>query len=401
MDDDGAAPTFGDELRRLRTCAGLSTRQLAERSHHSKTLINQWETGRKIPVMEDAAQLDEMLDGRGVLRDLQAAATARDPHDDAGDESERLTRRLAAARSGELVTLLDCSAAGLAVRYLTTPGAALMDEIMSARREAARVLHSRRLQNHHQLRYVTADIGYLSGILAYAALDDGHPRAALKHADAAWEAAEIVGSDQLKAWVRGTQSLILRFMQRYPQALERAEDGLRYATTGTGRARLLAGVGQCHANMSDRGAVRRALMLAEKSFDDQRGVDEMAGVFTFSRAKLMYYSGSSLIWLDGGEDAMRARDQAHQAIALWEQGGPDRSVADEALAHVYAATGSLQLHELEAAAADLEPILSLPSERRISWITKRMDRIVGMLGRPPYDTDPQARDLREQIKAYA
>ena len=389
---------FGDQLRRLREGRGLSLRQLAALTHLSKSSLGEWEAGPKVPPAKVAACLDDVLGGGGILAELQDMATRPDSQQVLQHESERLTERLAALRSGDMVPALDGSTSRLAVDYLSAPGASLMDEISDARRDALATMRSRRLRDHHQVRYLMSDVGYLSGILAYAALDDGHPRAALAHTDAAWEAADRVDSLQLRAWVRGTQSLILRFAQRYPEALERAEDGLRYATSGTARARLLAGIGQCKANMGDAPGARRALAEAQTSFDERHGVDEVGGLYTFSRAKLMYYSGSVLIWLEGGADAREARAQAHAAIALWRH-APDRSVADEALAHVYAATGSLQVRDLEEAAADLEPILSLPAESRVSWITKRMDRIVDLLTEPPFDSDPLARDLLDRIKA--
>jgi transcriptional regulator with XRE-family HTH domain len=391
---------FAAELRRLRDERGLSLRALADLIYQSKTTVWEWERGRKLPPADVAAGLDAALGSGRTLTELQAAAaTHPDPQRRHQDESEQLADRLAALRSGDLAPDLDGITSRLAVDYLGTPGAALMDEIGNARRQAVAAMRARRLRDHHQVRYLTADLGYLSGILAYAALDAGHPGAALAHTGAAWEAAASVGSDQLRAWVRGTQSLILRFSQRYPEALERAEDGLRYATNGTAHARLLAGIGQCKANMGDAAGARRALAEAQTAFDERRGVDEHAGLFTFSRAKLMYYSGSALIWLEGDADARTARTQAHLAIGLWRN-APDRSVADEALAHVYAATGSLQIHDLEEAVADLEPILSMPAESRVSWITRRMDRIIDMLASRPYDSDPMARELLDRIRAY-
>jgi transcriptional regulator with XRE-family HTH domain len=393
--------TFGAELRRLREERGLSIRDLADLAHHSHTVIWEWEKDKKIPCAADAAALDAKLGAAGALTDLQAAASRPNPQQRLQRESDRIREQLGSIFASDLVTEMDRSTDELAIEYLGSPGATLIDELAEARRKSMAALRAKKPKNKHQVRYLTSDVGYLSGILAYAALDDGHPHEAIAHTEAAWEAADRVGSDQLRAWVRGTQSLILRFGQRYTEALDRAEDGLRYATSGTARSRLLAGVGQCQANMNDPRAARAALDGARDAFDEQHGEDELGGLFTFSRAKLLYYSGSSLIWLDGGDDARTARDQAHTAIELWKDAGPERSVADEALAHVYAATGSLQVHDLEAAAADLEPILSLPAERRVSWIVKRMDRITVMLGEPPYDTDPLARELVERIKDYA
>lgn len=391
--------SFGEAVKRHRDHLGLTQADAARRAFISGAHLSRIESGAQC-TLHTATAIDRALDAAGSLVAQYVSTVPPDPQELLHRESERLAEALAAARPGEIATELGSATDQLAVDYLATPGPGLLDELTTARRQAVEALRARRLRNHHQVRDLITDVGYLSGILAYAALDDGHPEAALAHCDAGWEAAERVDNNQLRAWVRGTQSLILRFMQRYPAALERATDGLRYATSGSARSRLLAGVGQCYANLGDAKAARRALNQAETAMDEQRGMDEVNGLFTFSRAKLLYYSGSSLIWLEGGADAIRARDQSHAAIKLWEHAGPERSVSDEALAHVYAATASLQLRDLEEAATDLELILSLPPERRISWIAKRMDRVVGMLGKPPFNTDPRAKDLLEQIRAY-
>lgn len=390
---------FGEAVRCHREHLGLRQAEAARRVPISGAHLSRIESGIGC-TLETAIAIDRALNAGGQLVAHYVGTVPPDPQELLHRESERLAELLAAARPGDVVTELGKATDQLAVDYLATPGPGLIDELTTARRQAVEALRARRLRNHYQVRDLTTDVGYLSGILAYAALDDGHPKAALAHCEAAWEAAEAVDNNQLRAWVRGTQSLILRFMQHYPEALAHAQDGLRYATSGTARSRLLAGVGQCYANLGDAKAARRALNEAETAMDEQRGMDEVNGLFTFSRTKLLYYSGSSLIWLEGGADAVRARDQAHTAIRRWERAGPERSVSDEALAHVYAATASLQLHDLEEAETDLDPILSLPPERRISWITKRMSRIVDLLDAPPFDTDPKARELRERIRAY-
>jgi transcriptional regulator with XRE-family HTH domain len=382
---------FGEAVRCHREHLGLSQAQAARRVPISGAHLSRIEAGGTCS-LGTAQAIDRALNAGGGLLALYVTTEPPNPQELLHRESDRLAEMLAAARPGDMVTELGQATDQLAVDYLATPGPGLIDKLTTTRRQAVDALRARRLRNHYQVRDLTTDVGYLSGILAYAALDDGHPQAALAHAEAAWQAAETVDSNQLRAWVRGTQSLILRFLQHYPEALADAEDGLKYATSGTARARLLAGVGQCHANLNDAPAARRALNAAEQALDGQRGMDEVNGLFTFSRAKLLYYSGSSLIWLQGGADARRARDQAHA--------GPERSVADEALAHVYAATGSLQIRDLEEATSDLEPILSLPPARRISWIVRRMDRVLDMLALPPFDTDPAAQELRDRIREY-
>ena len=128
----------------------------------------------------------------------------------------------------------------------------------------------------------------------------------------------------------------------------------------------------------------------------------MPGLFEFSLAKQHYYAGSSLIWLEGREDAERAEREALQAITMWEGEPPEtRSLDDEALAHVYLGTARLHLGELDGGMSAIRPILDLPEERKISWIVKRLDRFSDMLTRPPYHGSPVARDAAEEIRALA
>jgi tetratricopeptide (TPR) repeat protein len=243
-------------------------------------------------------------------------------------------------------------------------------------------------------------IGRLSGVLAYAALDLGDSGAAMEHSAVAWHAADTIGHNGLRAWVRGTQSLIARYDTEYARALDYATDGLRYSKRDSAAVRLLCGQAQCHANMADSAGAHKALAAAVNA-RDVVGAAEPRGLFGFTLAKQAYYSGSVLIWLDTPADARQASEEATRAISLWSAGPPrERSRDDEALAHVYRATAQLQLGDLEAAAASLEPILGLPEDRRISWIGKRLTQIGGLLAVPPFTKDPLASRVRERIRDF-
>jgi transcriptional regulator with XRE-family HTH domain len=69
---DQLAPTFGEQLRQLRRERGLSLRQFERTTHHSKSVVWEWENERKVPTAEVVARLDELLDADGAL----AAAAA-------------------------------------------------------------------------------------------------------------------------------------------------------------------------------------------------------------------------------------------------------------------------------------------------------------------------------------
>lgn len=387
--------TFGQSVKQRRLQLGLGLRELARDVPVSPGFLSRVEAGQQHPSPAVAKAIDRVLHADGAIL---ACLPDPDPMVGADQQTARLSQILGDTSPADLVTDLGNRVEEMSLDYLALRGPALVTDVKALRAQAAQAM--RRTRRPDQLRDLVALIGYLSGVLAYAALDSGSPESAKAHVKLAWQAGENAGSDQLRAWVRGTQSLIARFGGDYDAALEYAEDGLRYRAEGTATARLLSGVGQCHANMGDARAARRALTAAATARDEMRGHDEMPGLFGFSEAKLAYYSGSSLIWLSGGTDAERARTEAHTAIGLWENAGRERSIADEALAHVYAATASVQLHDLEAAAVDLEPILALPPERRISWIAKRLVRVAGMLATPPFDTDPLAAETLERIREY-
>jgi tetratricopeptide (TPR) repeat protein len=245
-------------------------------------------------------------------------------------------------------------------------------------------------------------LGRLQGVLAYAALDAGDPTSAMTHADAGWVCAERAGDNELRAWVRGTQSLIARFDGDYDKAMRYLSDGFAYQTPGTGRLRLLCGYAQCHANLGDSRGANEALNQALRERQRLAGTGSPAGIFGFSEAKQHYYAGSSLIWLDGDLEAARAVREAGEAIAIWEREDPgSRPLDDEALAHIYLATAHLQLGRLDAAADAVRPILDLPSERQISWVRRRLGRLGDLLRNGRYAGSHEAMELFDEVRAIA
>ncbi|MFI7602938.1 multiprotein-bridging factor 1 family protein [Actinoplanes sp. NPDC049681] len=77
---------FGEKLRRLRTARDMSLRDLGKLAYVSKTVICEWETGRKEPNARAAARMDDLLDAGGALREA-ASLPAATP---AGTDLDRL-----------------------------------------------------------------------------------------------------------------------------------------------------------------------------------------------------------------------------------------------------------------------------------------------------------------------
>lgn len=303
-------PRFGDLLRRLRTDRGWSLRDLAERISFKRGYIGKVEQGEKFPDRQFAELADRAVGTAGILVTAwERDAERRQEAGRAGKllvASARDSLRLIAAHEERMdLADLDQATRLLAVAYLGATPVPMLQESVALRSEALR-----RLQQHqyrpHELADLYLTIGRLQGILAYAALDAGDPRTAMTHAEAAWVCAERTGDNELRAWVRGTQSLIARFDGDYDQALGYVLDGLTHETQGTGKLRLLSGYAQCQANLGDSRGANDALDLALSERDRVSTPDSVRGIFEFSEAKQRYYAGSSLIWLDGGGDAERA-----------------------------------------------------------------------------------------------
>lgn len=68
-------PTFGARLRELRQARGLSLRELAAHAYVSKSMVSEWENGRRRPSLDMASILDAALEAGGALAALVTETT--------------------------------------------------------------------------------------------------------------------------------------------------------------------------------------------------------------------------------------------------------------------------------------------------------------------------------------
>ncbi len=288
----------------------------------------------------------------------------------------------------------------LAVTYLTSPPANVFLEARNLRDQAFGLIRDHRRPTDSRDLHLIA--GQLCGILAYASLDLGYADEAMTQARAAWFCADVAGHYGLKAWVRGTQSLIARFMGSFSDAHEYIQLGVKYATEGTSLVRLKCGEAQCLAHFEDSTGTHQALNQAKDARDKVNSSDAIGGLFAFSEAKQSYYAGSSLIWLTGHKDARIAEAESINAIQLWRAGpNDDRSHADEALAHIYLGTARVHLGDLDGVLEAIRPVLGIPRQQRVSWHKKRLGRISEMLDTERYWGSALADRIRGEIEVFS
>ena len=246
--------------------------------------------------------------------------------------------------------------------------------------------------------------GRASGILAYAALDLGDPRAAMTNARGALACADLAGHTGLTAWVRGTQSLIARFAGRHAEAERYALAGMDLNPRGTAHARLAAGHAQCRAQLGDVAGTQAALDLASDSHSSApalEAADDETGLFGFPRSKVHYYAASSLVCLPAGAGAVSAAREAEVAIRLFRQAPADeRFITDEVLVHIHGASAHLQRGHLDAAAQFLGPVFTTPVDQRVSWHRQRLAALAPLLSTSAANGSPKATELRAKIAHF-
>jgi len=132
------------------------------------------------------------------------------------------------------------------------------------------------------------------------------------------------------------------------RSLDLAADGLRYLAAGPTAADL-------HLKLARAAAV-------------------LGGEFSVSLATHHYFAGAALAELSEAE--ADATTEIERAVALYEAGpgpGEEHYFGTRALASIDLATVRLRTGALDAAAAAIAPVLSLPSAQRISSLNSRMD----------------------------
>jgi transcriptional regulator with XRE-family HTH domain len=392
---------FGELLRELRTSRGWSLRDLGDRIHFNRGHVGKVEQGSRFPQVGFAVLADHAMNtGHQLVDAWEAQSAERDAAAKRGqllDSTVRDSLQLIGTEDTGDLDSLTSAAEELAVDYLSSPAASMLPRAVEVRR---RIIGRLRDRNYRlsQLPNLQIALGRVQGVLSYAALDLGSSTIAMTHSEAAWVLANRADDNELRAWVRGTQSLIARFDSDYPLARELIHDGLKYDAAGEVQIRLIAGLAQCRANLGDSPGANDALDQAAHARARLHLARTTAGgLFEFTLAKQHYYAGSSLMWLPNPGDSKRAAREAALAILMWaDEPRHSRSLDDEALAHVYQATALTRLGDIAGANDAVQPILNLPPERMISWITRRLNELADHLDAAD---GSDARDLAEVIRA--
>ncbi|MFK0253336.1 helix-turn-helix domain-containing protein [Streptomyces sp. NPDC090445] len=336
----------------------------------------------------------ESLAPRGHGTPLPSAAAADLDLDAA--LSARIARH--AAVSNVNVTVLeqlDADVERLAHDFVSRPLALLVPEIRTLRREVFQLLEGR--QHPGQTRHLYVVAGWLCGLAAHVSLDLGHQTSSATHSRTALQCADIADHQGMRAWARSFQSLAAYWTGDYQRAASLARSGYEAGTgPGTIRARLLSLEARALASRGDSQGALHALRRAHEA-RSVAGADELPGVFAFPEAKQWAYTGTTLLTTGSRDQIRQAITASNRAVELYQAGSDgERSPGDLNAAHLDLATAYLANGEVEAAGAELTPVLAVG--QYTASITIRLRKLDAAIGSAPYRDSWPVVDLRERIR---
>jgi tetratricopeptide (TPR) repeat protein len=240
-------------------------------------------------------------------------------------------------------------------------------------------------------------------LLADTSASAGFLDLADQQAQAAVEYAGAAGHDQLRFWVDGNFRSSLANWRGAPQsALERlvrsrslARGHISELQFANSKALYLARLGRRDEALEAIGS----LAWHREEHDGQDHLyDEIGGMFAYPEAKQEQVLAQTYIYL--GEPA-KAEESAGRSLELYQSApATQRAFGNEAAATIDLAHARLELGNIEAASASLQPIFDLPPRQRQQFVVLRLVELRdGFVGSKPGKAKA-AKVLVDQIATF-
>jgi len=254
-------------------------------------------------------------------------------------------------------------------------------------------------QRPDQTRDLYVVASQVCGMLAWMSGDLAYQRAAQTHAWTAWVCAEQANHDAARAWVRAGQAKLAYWDARYVESAQLAEDGLRYACTGSVHTMLASQMARALARAGRADQAGQALGRARTERERASGEDEVGGGFGQSAAQDCYMAGSTQLWRHEADDAI---SESTRAIELFQARPPGQPhYGPEALTRIDLASAYLQQTDLDGAYAALRPVLDLSPDLRNELIAQNLGLVRQALAEPAFRDATQANEMQEEIETYS
>jgi hypothetical protein len=292
----------------------------------------------------------------------------------------------------------------VATGYVHSPMVPVFHELLALRDDLFRLLREPDPRQTSDL-YLVA--GIVCGMLAHASGNLGDLQSAHIQALTALTCARKADHPTLAAWILGVRALQCEWSGRPDETLvltAKAHAELireqKSSTVGIwihaiearACARLARPADAAHAI---RNATERREQLPSIIDND---LDRLGGILSFPHAKQLYYAGSAYRRVGKLDDAALSSTEAIEAYVS----GPaaHRSYGDEAIARIDLAIAHVgpDRPDVEAAASDMESLLSMPSCLCLPTMSGPLRDLDTALAAPKLRTDDVALGLREAIR---
>jgi hypothetical protein len=318
----------------------------------------------------------------------------------AHDGSERAEQAEERGIGDATLEQLRADVARLSREYMTGEPFPLFLEMRRVRRRMHDALDRRMWPRDARDLYLL--LGCLNDLMAVAAYDLGYPQAAEELIRAGWAYAIAIDHRPLMAQLRQQLAWTVAWQQPH-RSREYAASGLEYLPDGPNAAQLHLLNGRAAARLGDVDAARQAITAASEAREREHHDDllELGGEFVFSRATHHSYAGATLIEIrDAAAEAATELEQATELYAAGPNPGEIYSAQCEMFARTDLATARLRSGALDAAVGALEPVLSLPEQKRTLELPQRLNAVRAELAQPIYHRSAQAQELGERIEEF-
>ncbi|HET6950189.1 MAG TPA: helix-turn-helix transcriptional regulator [Acidimicrobiales bacterium] len=306
----------------------LSQDQMARKIGVDRKTVWRWEVGeadpydRHLPLI--AEHYDWPLDRIPELlaRDDEPAVGASEPAtsvpDVDGIGAIELIRRTEATDVGSgTVSAIVHAVERLATSYTHMVPAELLASLRTYQSYVMRLLDGR--ATLAQRRELTRQAGWLSLLVATAAIDVGQDRAAAANFDAARVMARESGDDQLAAWVFETEAWQALSTGRFDRAAALCRAGLDLVGSNTSaHVQLCTQAARAAARLGDRRETRRRVDQAMTEIDRLPSAVGPEHHFTADRDRVLLHCAAALVWLADGDAT--TEEYARRSVDTYEPG---------------------------------------------------------------------------------
>jgi tetratricopeptide (TPR) repeat protein len=235
-------------------------------------------------------------------------------------------------------------------------------------------------------------------ILANESTSLGRHDAADTQARTAWLCAELAGHDGARAWVRVVQATTAYWRGEVTEAAQRSEAALEYAGTGTVGVLAACQAAADWAQLGDNDRAGSLLRRVETERERPTDPEEPSGLLGCDLDRQLGFIGSTYLRMGRPQEALTQLDQALEVIEAKLE--DDRNYGTVALVRLDAAKARLALGHLDGVEQMIDPVLTLPVDRRIDTVTQRLDEVNAMLNADRYRQSQTGRALRDRIDAF-